>query len=295
MATNAYNSIWEGTNIDEAVTTANNAIPNSALTQTTGSSSTKVMSQYAITTALNQCATLTDMNNSIIVHNGDETSHPFILQELENKIPYTGATDDVDLDEFNLSAKNIGANSTSSNARINVVGNEVTDSLPTSYTPNTQQKSQAIAVQGDTSAYIYTSANTTAVEVVSGVSTNGNGFIGTISNDEFEIRTNNIKRISVGVNGLVSGIIISFNTTLPYTSWTGSSAPYTKSVAITGVLSTDKSDIDLDLSSSTYSDVATIQDDWSNVYRVVSSADTLTFYTSTVPTIDIPLQIKVVR
>jgi hypothetical protein len=41
--------------------------------------------------------------------------------------------------------------------------------------------------------------------------------------------------------------------------------------------------------------VATIQSDWANVYRGVTSADTITFYASTVPTIDIPLQIKVVR
>jgi len=100
---------------------------------------------------------------------------------------------------------------------------------------------------------------------------------------------------SPAFTGIPTGIRQDFTATLPYTSWTGSSAPYTKEVTVVGILSTDKPDINLDLSSSAYSDVATIQSDWANVYRGVTSADTITFYASTVPTIDIPLQIKVVR
>lgn len=100
---------------------------------------------------------------------------------------------------------------------------------------------------------------------------------------------------SPAFTGIPTGIRQDFTATLPYASWTGSSAPYTKAVTVTGILATDKPDINLDLSSATYSDVATIQSDWANVYRGVTSADTITFYASEVPTIDIPLQIKVVR
>ncbi len=92
-----------------------------------------------------------------------------------------------------------------------------------------------------------------------------------------------------------TGVLHSFTATLPYASWTGSSAPYTKAVTVSGILSTDLPSVDLDLSGTTYSNVATIQTSWANVYRAVTSADTITFYASTVPTIDIPLQIKVVR
>jgi hypothetical protein len=100
---------------------------------------------------------------------------------------------------------------------------------------------------------------------------------------------------SPAFTGIPTGIRQDFTATLPYASWTGSSAPYTKEVTVAGILSTDKPDINLDLSSATYSDVATIQSDWANVYRGVTSADTITFYASEVPTIDIPLGIKVVR
>ena len=93
----------------------------------------------------------------------------------------------------------------------------------------------------------------------------------------------------------VDSKVVSFSTTLPYASWTGTSAPYTKAVTVTGILATDTPTIDLDLSNATYSDVATIQSSWANVYRAVTSADTITFYASSVPTIDIPLGIKAVR
>ncbi len=100
---------------------------------------------------------------------------------------------------------------------------------------------------------------------------------------------------SPSFTGIPTGITQTFTATLPYASWTGSSAPYTKAVTVSGILSTDRPSIDLDLSSATYSDVATIQSSWANVYRAVTSTDTITFYASTVPTIDIPLGIKLVR
>lgn len=99
----------------------------------------------------------------------------------------------------------------------------------------------------------------------------------------------------VATKNYVDSKVAYFTATLPYASWTGTEAPYTKAVTVTGILSTDSPTIDLDLSSTTYSDIATIQSSWANVYRGVTSADTITFYASTVPTIDIPLQIKVVR
>ena len=86
-----------------------------------------------------------------------------------------------------------------------------------------------------------------------------------------------------------------FTATLPNTSWTGTSAPYSKEVIVSGILATDKPDFDLNLSSVSYADIPTIQSAWFNVYRTVSSADKITFYSHEIPSIDIPLTIKVVR
>jgi len=86
-----------------------------------------------------------------------------------------------------------------------------------------------------------------------------------------------------------------YTSSLPTTGWTGASAPFSYGATVSGILSTDVIDVDLDLSSSTYSDIADIEADYSNVYRVVTSTDTVTFYASAVPTIAVPLKIKVVR
>lgn len=130
-------------------------------------------------------------------------------------------------------------------------------------------------------------------------------FFTATATDKFSFEPSNDNEINLGgstlrwkdlyISGNAIGILKEFTATLPYTSWTGSSAPYSKEITVSGILATDKLDIDLDLSSSTYSNVETIQTSWSKVYRAVSDAGTITFYASEIPTIDIPLQIKVVR
>ena len=85
-----------------------------------------------------------------------------------------------------------------------------------------------------------------------------------------------------------------YTATLPYTSWTGSSAPYSKAVTVSGMLSTDTPVVDI-VPTGTYATDVLMETNWSNIYRIVTSADTVTFYAHAVPTADIPLQILVVR
>ena len=85
-----------------------------------------------------------------------------------------------------------------------------------------------------------------------------------------------------------------FTATIPSTSWTGSSAPYSKAVTVTGILSTDRPIIDLVLTG-TYATDQTMREDWANVYRAVTSTDTVTFYADVVPSADISIQLVVVR
>jgi hypothetical protein len=88
---------------------------------------------------------------------------------------------------------------------------------------------------------------------------------------------------------------VEYTATLENTSWTGESAPFSKAVTVSGILSTDDPIIDLALGSVNYADIATIQTDWGKIYRGETTTDTITFYASEVPTINIPLFIKVVR
>ena len=82
--------------------------------------------------------------------------------------------------------------------------------------------------------------------------------------------------------------------TLPYTSWTGSSAPFSKAITVTGILSTDYPNFDVELSG-TYATDITRKDEWAKVYGWVTSTNTITFYATEVPSVDLPLIIKVVR
>lgn len=85
-----------------------------------------------------------------------------------------------------------------------------------------------------------------------------------------------------------------YTATLPSASWTGASAPFSKVVTVTGMLSTDNPIIDI-VQTGTYATDVTMQNNWAKIYRAVTSSNTVTFYAHSVPSADIPLQFKVVR
>ncbi len=84
-----------------------------------------------------------------------------------------------------------------------------------------------------------------------------------------------------------------FNVTLD-TSWSGSAAPYSKSVTVTGILETDTPIIDV-VMSGTYATDKARQEAWAHIYRAVTSNNSITFYANEKPTAELPVQIKVVR
>lgn len=78
------------------------------------------------------------------------------------------------------------------------------------------------------------------------------------------------------------------------TTWTGSAAPYSQTVTVSGVTADDTPIIDIVMSGTYSTDVAR-QEAWSYVYRAVTDNDSITFYASDIPTVELPIQIKVVR
>jgi hypothetical protein len=77
-------------------------------------------------------------------------------------------------------------------------------------------------------------------------------------------------------------------------TWTGS-APSTATITVTGLLSTDKPIVGLDLSGVAFASVFDVQTAWNNVYRVVATANTLQLFASLTPTQNLPIQIQVTR
>jgi len=78
------------------------------------------------------------------------------------------------------------------------------------------------------------------------------------------------------------------------TTWSGSSAPYSKTVTVSGILATDNPIIDIVMSGTYSTDEARIEA-WGYIYRAVTANDSITFYATEKPTVSLPIQIRVVR
>lgn len=77
------------------------------------------------------------------------------------------------------------------------------------------------------------------------------------------------------------------------TTWSGTAAPYTKDITVTGITATDTPIIDVVLSS-TYATAQTQLEDFSKIFRAVTAANKITLYANAKTTAAITLQIKVV-
>jgi hypothetical protein len=105
-----------------------------------------------------------------------------------------------------------------------------------------------------------------------------------------------ITKTTVGldnVDNVKQATTTTYTTTLD-TTWSGTEAPYTKEQTVTGILSTDDPIVDIVLSG-TYATDSKIEADWAEIYRIVTSANSVTLYAHKKPTNSIPLQFKVVR
>lgn len=108
--------------------------------------------------------------------------------------------------------------------------------------------------------------------------------------------------ITINSDGSVDGISSAefLTATIPSASWTTVTAPngtgvyYTRAVTVNGILSTDKPDISLTFSG-TYATDLTRMSNFASLWRAVTSTDTITFYSSSVPSADIPIEIRVIR
>ena len=79
------------------------------------------------------------------------------------------------------------------------------------------------------------------------------------------------------------------------TSWTGTSAPYTQSITVSGIKSNDRPIMDLNLANTAYANVENVSSQYSKIYRAVSGSNKITFYASEKTTVSIPIVLKVNR
>ena len=96
-----------------------------------------------------------------------------------------------------------------------------------------------------------------------------------------------------GTNTTVNAMLKRTTATLATGSWLGSAAPYTNTVSVSGMTSTDTPIIALNLESNTAaSTVRTTQKCWSFVTKITSGNGSITAYAYQKPSVNIPIVIK---
>lgn len=92
-------------------------------------------------------------------------------------------------------------------------------------------------------------------------------------------------------NGLAT--TITYTITLD-TTWTGSAPPYMKMMTVNGISVMDNPVVDVVMSGDFATDLLR-QEEWAKIYRITTADNSITLYATEIPTIPLPLQIKVVR
>ena len=103
----------------------------------------------------------------------------------------------------------------------------------------------------------------------------------------------------IAANAVTSGKIAANAVSSLYTAtlnatWSGSAAPYSKVQTISGILASDYPIVDL-VPSSTYATAVSQEQEFAKIYRIVASANTLTFYAKEKPTVSLPIKVLCVR
>jgi hypothetical protein len=78
------------------------------------------------------------------------------------------------------------------------------------------------------------------------------------------------------------------------TEWSGSAAPYTQEITVSGILATDYPDVDI-VQTGTEATDSVMRENWGMVTRIVTGAGEITVYAEEALATAIPIQIKVVR
>ncbi len=105
-----------------------------------------------------------------------------------------------------------------------------------------------------------------------------------------QLDSNSVTSVKIAANAVST----TYTGDLTATGWSGSAAPYSQAVTITGVLATDTPIVDL-VPSDTYATAELQIEGWSAIYRAVTAASTITFYATDKPTIALPFQVRCIR
>ena len=78
------------------------------------------------------------------------------------------------------------------------------------------------------------------------------------------------------------------------TAWSGSAAPYTQTISVSGMLATDNPIVDV-TPDSTYDTAVSQVEAWGNIHRITTAANSITVYANDKTEVAIPIQLKCIR
>lgn len=128
--------------------------------------------------------------------------------------------------------------------------------------------------------------------------------VGAANMDDLSVPARALQASSVDASKIKDGVVssaklaansVSANYTATIgTGWSGTAAPYTIAVTVTGIVASDTPMIDLN-PSATFATAEKQIEAWGYVYRAVTAANKITFYATEKPEVSIPIKIKAVR
>lgn len=137
---------------------------------------------------------------------------------------------------------------------------------------------------------------------LNGIANNANNY----SHPNSGVSSGTYSKVTVNTQGHITGgsnitpseigaaTTVLYSTNIDASGWSGSAAPYSKSIAVSGLLSTDVPIIDL-VQSGTESTDSVMRENWGKVTRITTAVNTIVVYASEAPSAAMPIQLKVIR
>lgn len=248
--------------------------------QTTGTSTTDIMSQNAVTTALSN-----KVDSSSLASVATSGSY----SDLTNKPTIPTKTSELTNDSSFVSSSNLAAVATSGS--YSDLSNKPTIPTKTSELTNDSNfvSSSSLATVATSGSYSDLSNKPTIPTKTSDL-TNDSNFVSSSS------------LATVATSGSYTDLsntptiptVSDYNASLLLSNWS-STAPYTQTVSVQGILATDTPIVDVVLDSTTSTAISQ-NNSWAFVSKIETSADSITATClESKPEVDLPIQLKVVR
>lgn len=255
------------------------SVPN--ILQTTGSSTTDTMSQNSITVSLGGKANTSDLSS--VATSGS-------YNDLSNKPNIPTKTSQLTNDSDFVVSSNLA--SVASSGSYTDLSNKPTIPTKTSELTNDSNfvPSSSLATVATSGSYNDLS-NTPTIPTKTSDLTNDSNFVSSSS------------LATVATSGSYTDLsntptiptVSDYSASLLSSGWNGSSAPYTQTVSVQGILATDTPIVDVVLDSNTSTAISQ-NNSWAFVSKIETTANSITATClESKPEVDLPIQLKVVR